>query len=153
MATTTFPTFSSLVFDGQPPPDWAMVTLEALPPGAPTDPCRWAEEVFSRRNTPRVVVALMAARQALVRLMGIPPARADVFAVAEVRGEEALIVQRERHLDFRCGVGVDAESGLLRVTTVVWLHGWRGRLYFAPVAVAHDPITRAMMRAAIRRLT
>jgi len=37
------------------------------------------------------------------------------------------------------------------VTTAVWLHGWRGRLYFAPVSVLHDPITRSMMRRAVRR--
>jgi hypothetical protein len=41
---------------------------------------------------------------------------------------------------------------MLRVTTAVWLHGWRGRLYFAPVAVLHDPVTRSMMRRAIRRV-
>lgn len=152
MQSTEVPSFTSLAFEGQPPPDWAMVTVEALPPGAPTDPRLWAEEIFSRHHTPRMVLALMATRQALVQLIGVAPASDDVFTVDEVRGEEALIVERDRHLDFRCGVGVDAGSGLLRVTTAVWLHGWRGRLYFAPVSIAHDPVTRAMMRAALRRL-
>lgn len=152
MATTATPAFSSHALVGQPPPDWAAVTVEALPSGSNPDPRLWAEQIFSIAHLPRPIGVLMGIRQVLVRLIGIPPAGRDVFAVAEVLGQEALIVQQERHLDFRCGVGVDAESGLLWVTTAVWLHGWRGRLYFAPVAVAHDPITRAMMRAAIRRL-
>ncbi|MBA2695284.1 MAG: DUF2867 domain-containing protein [Actinobacteria bacterium] len=54
-------------------------------------------------------------------------------------------------MTFRCGGGVDHAAGLLRVTTAVWLHGRRGRIYFAPVSVLHDPVTRAMMRRAVRR--
>ena len=30
--------------------------------------------------------------------------------------------------------------------------GWRGRVYFAPVRLLHDAVTRSMMAAAARRL-
>jgi hypothetical protein len=34
----------------------------------------------------------------------------------------------------------------------VTLKGWRGRLYFVPVRLLHDAVTRSMMAAAVRRL-
>ncbi len=150
---TTSPTFSSLALTGQSPPDWADVVLVVLPQGSTGDARYWAEQIFSIRNGPRAVLALLALRQRLVGLLGIDRADPDVFAVSEVVGDEALIVAHESHLTFRCGVGVDHDAGLLRVTTAVWLHGWRGRLYFAPVSVLHDPVTRALMRSAVRRST
>ena len=75
-----------------------------------------------------------------------------MFSVVEVQGDEALIAHADRHLDFRAGVGFDPGSRMLRVTTAVWLKGWRGRVYFTPVSVLHDPVTRSMMRRAIRRM-
>lgn len=149
--TATEPSFASLALAGQPPPDWADVVIVPLPQGAHGGPRCWAERVFDGSDLPKPVLTLMGLRQFLVRLVGIGPAPSTVFDVAAVVGDEALIVELEDHLDFRCGVGVDHEAGLLRVTTAVWLHGWRGRLYFAPVSVLHDPITRAMMRRAVRR--
>ena len=40
----------------------------------------------------------------------------------------------------------------VHVTTAVTLKGWRGRVYFAPVRLLHDAVTRSMMIAAARRL-
>ena len=45
-----------------------------------------------------------------------------------------------------------AEPHLVHVTTAVTLKGWRGRVYFAPVRLLHDAVTRSMMTAAARRL-
>lgn len=39
---------------------------------------------------------------------------------------------------------------LVRVTTTVRLHGWRGRLYFAPVRLVHPIVVGAMIRGANR---
>jgi len=149
--TSTEPSFTSLPLAGQSPPDWADVVIVPLPDGASGDPRFWAEQIFSVKDSPKLVHALMALRELLVGFIGIERAPSTVFDVDEVVGDEALIVERESHLDFRCGVGVDHEACLLRVTTAVWLHGWRGRLYFAPVRVLHDPVTRAMMHRAVRR--
>ncbi len=112
-----------------------------IPSGGPV-------RIFSVRSMPRWVQVLMALRQALVGLIGIPRGDSAAFDVAKVRGEEALIAINDRHLDFRAAVGIDAERRLLRITTTVRLHGWRGRLYFAPVSVLHGPVTQSMARAA-----
>lgn len=145
------PAFHSLAFRDQPPPDWADVVLTALPSGSTGSAQYWAEQVFSLEHGPKPVLVLLVLRQQLVRLLGIKRSSPDVFAVREVQGDEALIVAEESHLTFRCAVGVDHGSGLLRVTTAVWLHGRRGKLYFAPVSVLHDPVTRSMMVKAVRR--
>lgn len=149
--TPIVPSFTSLALTGEPPPDWADVVLTALPVGSSGDARHWAEQVFSMEHGPWPVLALLALRQRLVALIGVERARPDVFDVSAVQGQEALIVANEAHLSFRCAVGVDHQAGLLRVTTAVWLRGWRGRLYFAPVSLVHDPVTRAMMRGAVRR--
>lgn len=57
------------------------------------------------------------------------------------------------HLDFRCGVGVDLDARLVRVTTAVRLKNRRGRLYFAPVRLVHPIVVMAMLRKTRRRLT
>lgn len=145
------PAFVSLALRDLPRPDYCDVRVVPLPPRVPTDPAYWARTVFDARRGPRWVLALLALRQVLVRLIGIPPAPRDTFAVDDVQGEEALIVADDAHLDFRVGVGVDAERRLLRVVTAVRLHGWRGRLYFAPVRLAHPVVTDAMIRSALRR--
>ncbi len=151
MTTHSSPRLVSQALDHDTAPDWADVVIVPLPPGDDADARAWSRRVFSMGGAPKVVLALMGLRQLLVPLLGVAPSGRDVFTVDTVVGQEALIVARDRHLDFRCGVGVDHEAGLLRVTTAVWLHGWRGRVYFAPVALLHDPITRAMMVSAVRR--
>lgn len=58
-------------------------------------------------------------------------------------GDEAVIAQQERHLDFRVGIAVDVDTRLLQVLTVVRLRNRWGRLYFLPVRVAHGPLVQA----------
>lgn len=152
MTHTDSPCFVSKALDGSRPPDWVAVTVEHVPIDPRLDPRGWASAVFSPRSAPLPVKVLFGVRQVVVRVLGIPPAPPDVFAVDRVEGDEALIVTRDSHLDFSAGVAFDAQQQLLRVTTAVWFNGWRGRVYFVPVAFAHDVITRAMMRRAVRTL-
>lgn len=142
----------SAALSGCPDPDFADVQLFRLPADAPTDPADWARRIFQPRNVPLWVKALMAVRQAMVLLIGVRPAGRDVFTVDAVNGPEALIVERDRHLDFWLGVAVDPHRGLLQATTCVTLHGWRGRLYFLPVRLLHPVVFRSMIAAAIRRI-
>jgi hypothetical protein len=147
------PVFRSAALDDIAQPDFADVVLVSIPPTVHPiidDPAWWAEQVFSVRSMPRWIVLLLGLRQVLVRLIGVKRAPSSVFDVKVVVGEEALIAADDTHLDFRAGVGVDVGQRLLRVTTVVRFHGWRGRLYFKPVGLLHDPITRAMARRAVR---
>ena len=150
------PTLVSMAFDDLPAPDFADVVIVAIPSGldpVPADPAWWVGEVFNVRSTPWWVRALFVVRQALVGLVGIHRGDGSAFDVAEVRGEEALIATNDRHLDFRAAVGIDVERRLLRITTTVRLHGWRGRVYFLPVGVLHGPVTRSMANAAVRRVS
>lgn len=148
------PAFRSLALDEVPLPDHLDVIAVPLPVGASTDPSLWTRTIFSIDSTPVWVRALLVVRQLLVPLIGVRRGDADaVFAVRRVVGEEALVVASDRHLDFACGVGVDADRRLVRVTTTVRLHGWRGRLTFAPVGLVHPVVVRSMLRRAARRLT
>jgi hypothetical protein len=154
MTVVHSPSFTSLALRDHPPPDWADVVVERLPDGLTTltDPARWAREIFSVESVPPAVSALMGLRQVVAPLVGASRASWDVFAVRQVEGDEALIDCPDRHLDFRAAVGVDVDARLLRVTTAVWFHGRRGRIYFVPVRFLHDPVTRTMTRRAVARL-
>lgn len=99
------------------------------------------------------VNALMGLRAALVPLIGLRSAPEGVFEVTEVVGDEALMVFDDDHLEFRCAVGVDRGAGLVRLTTVVRLHGWRGHVYFTPVSLLHPLVVNAMLRRTRRLLT
>ncbi len=145
---------SSLTFErGGRALDYADVAIIALPHGTPTDPAQWARTIFSMRTSPAWVRAALGLRQLVVPLMGIARSPRNTFAVDEVSSNEALICASERHLDFRCAVGVDEEAGLVTVTTAVELHGLRGLLYFAPVRLAHPIVVHSMLTRAARVLT
>ena len=148
------PAFRSLALDAIPRPDHVDVIAVALPPGSTTDPSEWTRTIFSVASTPIWVRIIFVLRQLLVPLLGVRPGDPDTaFAVRRVVGEEALVEASDRHLDFAAGIGVDTERRLVRLVTVVRLHGWRGRAYFAPVSLVHPAIVRSMMRRAARRLT
>jgi hypothetical protein len=138
-------------------PDYADASIAVLPAGAPTDPEQWARTVFGFSTMPTWVRAALVVRQVLAPLIGVARAPRDTFAVDEVRndgagGGEALISVDDEHLNFRCGVAVDAAAGLVRVTTNVRLHNRRGRLYFLPVRVLHPIVVDSMLRRASRTL-
>ncbi len=146
------PAFRSLAFADVPRPDYADVVVIAKLPRTPDDPATWARAAFAPDAAPGWVRALFALRTVLAPLIGIDRSPVGVFDVVRVEGEEALMAMNDRHLDFRCAVGVDAGAGLVRITTAVRLHGWRGRLYFAPVRLVHPAVVEAMARRAGRRL-
>lgn len=147
------PAFWSLALEDIPRPDFVDVVAAPLPLGATDDPRVWAATVFAGGSTPVWIRIAMAVRQLVVPLIGVPRAGRDVFVVSCVQDGEALISVDDRHLDFRAGVAVDTETRLVRLTTVVRLKGWRGRVYFAPVSVVHPVVVRSMLRRACTRLT
>ena len=145
------PSFFSLAF-GEGRFDHGDMVFVPIPPGITTDPKAWAETLFSREAIPAAVQALFGVRMLFASLMGLRPAPAGVFDVRDAHGDEALVSFDDDHLDFRCAVGVDAVTRIVRVTTVVRLHGWRGRVYFAPVSLLHPLILQSMLRRARRVL-
>lgn len=151
--STLEPAFRSLALTRLPDADYVDVIVLPLPAGATTDPTAWLRATFDVRRTPGWIKALFALRQVLVPLLGIERSPADTFAIREVSSQEAMTHASERHLDFAAALGVDAEQRLVRLTTTVALHGWRGRAYFLPVRLVHRPIAGAMLRRAARELS
>jgi hypothetical protein len=133
-----------------PRPDYAHTVLMPLDPLDSVDPAAWARRLFDPRDMPRWVVVALAARQALVPLLGIERAPNDAFAIRESTDDEVLISADDRHLDFRCSIAIDEDTRMLRVMTTVRLHGLRGRLSFAPVRLAHPLVMRSLIRATQR---
>jgi hypothetical protein len=139
----------SVVYHLMPSPDWASTTTIAVPDGSARDAADWGRAVFSPHSTPAWIKALFAARKAVAFALRIPQGTSDMLAVRDVRDGEAIIDTDDEHLRFVAGVR--AEHDLLHVTTAVTFKRRRGRLYFLPVRLLHDQVTRSMMHAAARR--
>jgi Protein of unknown function (DUF2867) len=134
-------------------PDFADMQVVALPPGATTDPAQWVNRIFTAANMPWWVKALFGVRRVLTPLLGIPQRDLTAFAVSRVEGNEALIQVADPHLDFWLGVAVDSANQRLIATTVVKLHGWRGRLYWIPAGLLHATVFKSILNRAVRSLT
>lgn len=148
------PRFTSHALDGVPEPDFADVQIVPLRGATGIAPEVWVREIFDRRSLPLWVKALFGVRMVLVPFIGLRQSderAAGPFEVREVVDGEALVITDEPHLLFRLGVVADDDVSLLRATTVVQHHNWRGRLYFVPVGVLHGPVLRSMMVRAVRR--
>jgi hypothetical protein len=135
--------------DVLPGADFVDAYAVRLRPGMPTDPARWAAAVFD--SPPGWVVALMAAREALVGLVGIERARRSVFAVHEQTATTAVLGADARHLDFRAVVTVEPTRVVL--TTLVRRRNRRGRAYFALVRRIHPAVVTAMLTRAATRFS
>ncbi len=142
----------SHVYDVIAEPDWAGCTTISAPRVGAHDAREWAAAIFDSRSAPLVVKALVGAREVVALLLRIPRGDPSMLRVDRVQDGEALIDTDDEHLHFVAGVRTDPGRGLLHVETVVRFKGLTGRLYFLPVRVLHDPITRAMMSGAARRL-
>ncbi len=129
--------------------DWSDAHAVPRPAGSPADPRVWADAVF--RDPPRWVGAAMGVRDALVAAAGIARSGPSSFATRAATATEVLLGSDERHLDFR--VSVLVEPCRVVVSTVVALHGARGRCYFAVVRPVHPLVVRAMLGRAARRIT
>lgn len=154
MDETPIPSFASRALEGVSEPDFADVQLVALRGATGIAADDWVRAIFDRRSIPVWVQGLFGLRALLVPFIGLNQSReraSSPFEVREVVGGEALVVTDAPHLLFRLGVAVDDDAGLLRATTVVVHHNWRGRLYFVPVGVLHGPVLRSMMVRAVNR--
>lgn len=155
MTTDDGPPIRSAAIEACPNAD--VIDIQAVPlvEGVESDPVWWAGQIFHPQSLSPAVGALFALRRLLVPFIGVPTHTGEsmksVFKVDQVLDDEAVIERHERHLSFWCAVRISHEQPLLVVTTVVKLHGWRGRVYWLPVGSLHAPVTRTMMRRAIAR--
>ncbi|MEK7687164.1 MAG: DUF2867 domain-containing protein [Pseudomonadota bacterium] len=76
-------------------------------------------------------------------------ARIYIFRVYEITGDEAILGEDDKHLDFRASV--QRRSGDIVVTTVVHCHNLLGRLYLALITPFHRLVVKSMLRRAARR--
>jgi hypothetical protein len=130
------------------PVDLADAWALRLPPRAPRSAVIWAETAFS--DPPGWVRIALGLRQALVGLVGIERASADVFAPTVVSPGEATFGADAGHLIFQGLVLVDDRHAT--VVTLARAHNLRGRLYLALVRLVHPAVIRAMLRRAARTL-
>nr|WP_296775055.1 DUF2867 domain-containing protein [Rhodococcus sp. (in: high G+C Gram-positive bacteria)] len=142
----------SAAFDVLPTPDWAATTTISIPRDSSADPAEWARAVFDGSNAPVVVKALFVLREVAAKILRIPPGDPSMLAFDRIVGGEAVIDTDDKHLHFAATVKPEPAAGLLHVVTAVKFKGLIGRLYFAPVSILHDPITRSMMKSAARRM-
>lgn len=142
----------SIAYEAMPRPDWASTTTIAIPHDAPGDPTVWARAIFSPKAAPLPVRLLFAAREVFARALRVPPGDPSMFDIDRVAGDEALIDTDDKHLRFVAAVRPDPAAGLLHVVTAVTFKGRVGRLYFVPVRLLHDAVTRSMATSAARRL-
>ncbi|TVZ79043.1 DUF2867 domain-containing protein [Streptomyces sp. BK340] len=76
--------------------------------------------------------------------------RGASFPVVGRQGGEVLLGEDAGHLDFRASIHVDDRE--VTLSTVVRIHNWRGRLYWAVVGRVHPFMARMMLRRIHRRL-
>lgn len=140
----------SAAYRRMPQPDWASTTTVSAPGAARHTPEQWAEAIFDVHSLPTWVKALFGIRAVVAAALRIPQGDASTFDITEVSTDEAIIDTPDKHLRFIAAVR--AEADLLHVTTAVTFTGLVGRVYFIPVRLLHDVVTRAMMHRAVRRL-
>ena len=75
--------------------------------------------------------------------------RIYIFRVYEIAGNEAILGEDDKHLDFR--VSVLRRSGDIVVTTVVHCHNLLGRVYLALITPFHRLVVKSILRRAARR--
>ena len=125
--------------------------LSATPP--------WIDRLMALRN--HAVAALgLKDLGTLSRLDPAKPAssyrpgdRVGIFTLIANDADEALLGDRDKHLDVTLSAHrAAAPDGqvLLTVTTVVHVHNWLGRLYMLPVTPMHRLIAPSVLKAAGR---
>lgn len=123
------------------------------------------------RSTPAWIDLLMRLRNRVVSVLGLkdlgslssiepaqpaspyqPGDRIGIFTLISASASEVLLGDQDKHLDVVVSIHVSAASAeagpvVVRVTTVVHVHNWLGRLYMIPVRPAHRIIVKTMVRA------
>lgn len=117
----------------------------------------WIDRLMSIRN--RVVAALgLKDLGTLAQFDPAKPAaaylpgeRVGIFTLIANGADEALLGDRDKHLDVVLSVhkaaGPQDGQAQVTVTTVVHVHNWLGRLYMLPVTPMHRIIAPSVLKA------
>lgn len=139
---------SSLALRDIPVPDYCDVVIVPTRGVDESDPRIWAEAIFAHENTPLSTRGVRALRDEAIRLFDMVPPPEKNYAVAEVRGGEALIKDDTENLVTRIGVALLPGGALLQVTTAVKFRSIRGRMAFAPRRIMHAASVNTLARRA-----
>jgi len=134
----------------------------ALPAEAASDPEVMARFLFAQQ--PAWVGALMHVRDAIVACFGLKTGsqlaklgaqakaeRVGIFRIYGRSGDEIVLGEDDRHLDFRVSVlYAKAPAPRLIVSTVVHCHNLPGRVYILAIAPFHRAVVKASLRRAAR---
>jgi len=158
----------TLVARAFPRIDYADAYRVRLPDGVPNDLDAVVRAALG--TAPGWVTLLMRLRDRIAGMIGLKTAsraargnigpntlqvgdRLGIFKVFDRAGDELLLGEDDRHLDFRVSVLLrnDGSAGWAIVSTVVRFNSWLGRAYFLPVRQFHKLIVPAMLRNAYQR--
>lgn len=122
----------------------------------------WLTGIFT---LPPWVGTLMNIRNAVVRIFGLktggaekpdrkthylPGERASYFTVIAHTGNEIILGEDDKHLDFKISVLKDDASSSVCLTTLVRFNNVFGRIYFLPVKPFHKIILKTMLKKAAK---
>ncbi len=133
-----------------------------LPPGAPGDALSLARKALEKQAP--WVERLMGVRDGVVKLFGLKTAdalRADTtrtprlgfFRIYETHGDEVVLGEDDRHLDFRVSVLRRPAAGgghEMVLVTVVHCHNLLGRNYIRVIAPFHRMVVRSSLNRAAK---
>lgn len=128
--------------------DWSDAYAVQVPGGPQGHPQEWADAIF--HAPPPWVRVLFAAREVLVRIVGIERGSSHVFDTVSWAPDEVLVGTDQGHLAFRASVLLERDRVVL--TTVVQVRNRRGRAYSALVRRVHPVVVRGMLARAARTM-
>ena len=122
-------------------------------------------EIF---QTPKWTDVLMSIRNSIVRLIGLNTggkkknsniadyypvgSRAVYFTVVDRSGNEIIMAENDKHLDFKVSVlaNREGENVTIYLTTLVKYNNLLGRLYFFPVKPFHRIIVISLLKRLLK---
>lgn len=122
---------------------WNLIMANPLPGLAMA--FRLRDAISARFGVKRIGGFTGVAREAVA-----PGDRLDFFVVEAVAPDRMVLTERDRHLDVM--VAVTCAGPVLTLTASVVTHNRFGRVYMAPVGLAHRWIVAAMLRRLARGL-
>lgn len=123
---------------------------------------KWVGSIFKLRNGIASLLGLKVPakldKQAALNNFNCEPGeQLGLFKVFGKTGEEIILGEDDRHLNFRVSLFLqqdadDAQKKHLTVSTTVTFNNLLGRLYFLPVKPFHTFIVPAMMKSMVKEL-
>lgn len=118
---------------------------------------KWVERLFALRNMIASLFKLKTSIDAVDKpdsQLWEPGAQAGIFKVFEIKPNEIILGEDDKHLDFRVSLLItqDGQRKIVTVTTMVNYHNALGRCYFFFVKPFHRLIVPKILRPKFNRL-